>query len=194
MRSKTIVASLLFVVPILTQTTPDGFLLVANKTLDVYYGGQYISPGTLVKKSVTQKMPVIGLTNTTLPGKYLLAMIDIDVTQNGRPTTVLHALLQDYTPSGAVQNGTAVLATTATGPSSYFGPAPPAGAPPTHRYVFLLHEQPANFAVPPAHRQAVSSRFGIDWSGFIADAGLKAPLAGNYLQVKSGDNSKRRAM
>lgn len=51
MRSKTIVASLLFVVPILTQTTPDGFLLVANKTLDVYYGGQYISPGTLVKKS-----------------------------------------------------------------------------------------------------------------------------------------------
>jgi hypothetical protein len=145
----------------------------------------------------------------TLAGKYLLAMIgkqihsspssksltkdspDIDGSQNGRTTTVLHALLQDYTPSSTKQNGTSVLTTTSTNPSSYFGPAPPAGAPPTHRYVFLLHEQPANFAVPAAHKQAVSSRFGIDWPKFIVDAGLKAPIAGNYLQVKSGDNTKR---
>ena len=108
-------------------------------------------------------------------------------------TTVLHALLQDYTPSSpaTIQNGTTVLKTTATTPSSYFGPAPPAGAPPTHRYVFLLHEQPANFAVPAAHKQAVSSRFAIDWPKFMVDAGLKEPVAGNYLQVKSGDNTKR---
>jgi hypothetical protein len=147
----------------------------------------------------------------TLSGKYLLAMIgkqihsspnsklltrdspDIDGSQNGRTTTVLHALLQDYTPSSTKQNGTSVLTTTSTNPSSYFGPAPPAGAPPTHRYVFLLHEQPTNFAVPAAHKQAVSSRFGIDWPKFIVDAGLKAPIAGNYLQVKSGDNTKRWA-
>jgi hypothetical protein len=116
---------------------------------------------------------------------------DIDGSQGGRTTTVLHALLQDYTLSTTKQNGTSVLTTTSTNPSSYFGPAPPAGAPPTHRYVFLLHEQPANFAVPAAHKQAVSSRFGIDWPKFIADAGLKAPIAGNYLQVKSGDNTKR---
>jgi hypothetical protein len=88
-----------------------------------------------------------------------------------------------------VQNGTTVLKTTSTTPSSYFGPAPPAGQPATHRYVF---EQPSNFAVPAAHKQAVSSRFGIDWVKFVADAGLKAPVAGNYLQVKSGDNTKRR--
>jgi len=55
----------------------------------------------------------------------------------------------------------------------------------------LLHEQPVNFAVPAAHKQAVSSRFAIDWPKFIVDAGLEAPLAGNYLQVKSGDNTKR---
>tara|TARA_R110002003_G_scaffold129_8_gene12132 strand:+ start:1504 stop:2208 length:705 start_codon:yes stop_codon:yes gene_type:complete len=121
---------------------------------------------------------------------------DIDGSQNGRTTTVLHALLQDYTlPSPAtIQNGTTVLKTTATTPSSYFGPAPPAGQPPTHRYVFLLHEQPANFAVPAAHKQAVSSRFAIDWPKFIVDAGLKAPVAGNYLQVKSGDNTKREVV
>lgn len=117
---------------------------------------------------------------------------DIDVLQNGRRTTVLHALLQDYTPSGQVQNGTNVLTTRATTPSSYFGPAPPAENPPhPHNYVFVLHAQPANFAVPAAHRQAVQSRFGIDWPKFITDAGLSAPLYANYIQVQSGDNSKR---
>ncbi|RYN24706.1 hypothetical protein AA0119_g4495 [Alternaria tenuissima] len=185
----TAVVSLLLATSAFAQTTPLGFTPATNKTLDVYYGTQYISPGIIVRKSITQRAPVIGLSNTTLSGKYLLAMID--GSQNGRTTTVLHALLQDYTASGNKQNGTSVLTTTATTPSSYFGPAPPAGAPPTHRYVFLLHEQPANFAVPAAHKQAVSSRFGIDWPKFIADAGLKAPIAGNYLQVKSGDNTKR---
>ncbi|RYN40989.1 hypothetical protein AA0113_g3664 [Alternaria arborescens] len=185
----TAVVSLLLATSAFAQTTPSGFTPATNKTLDVYYGTQYISPGIIVRKSITQRAPVIGLSNTTLSGKYLLAMID--GSQNGRTTTVLHALLQDYTASGNKQNGTSVLTTTATTPSSYFGPAPPAGAPPTHRYVFLLHEQPANFAVPAAHKQAVSSRFGIDWPKFIADAGLKAPIAGNYLQVKSGDNTKR---
>lgn len=120
-----------------------------------------------------------------------LTLTDIDGSSGGKTTTVLHALLQDYTPSGTTQNGTSVLTTKATGPSSYFGPAPPAGQPPTHRYVFLLHAQPANFAVPAAHKQAVSSRFAIDWPKFIVDAGLSAPLYGNYLQVKSGDNTKR---
>ncbi|KAF7674148.1 hypothetical protein GT037_007914 [Alternaria burnsii] len=185
------VVSLLLAASAFAQTTPSGFTPATNETLDVYYGTQYISPGIVVRKSITQRAPVIGLSNTTLSGKYLLAMIDIDGSQNGRTTTVLHALLQDYTASGTKQNGTSVLTTTATTPSSYFGPAPPTGAPPTHRYVFLLHEQPANFAVPAAHKQVVSSRFGIDWPKFIADAGLKAPIAGNYLQVKSGDNTKR---
>ncbi|CAO2649085.1 Nn.00g100340.m01.CDS01 [Neocucurbitaria sp. VM-36] len=184
-------SSLLLVVPAFAQSTPSDFNPVANSTLDVYYGTQYISPGLVVKKSVTQKAPVIGVTGATLTGKYLLAMIDIDGSSNGKTTTVLHALLQDYAPSGTTQNGTAILTTKATGPSSYFGPAPPAGQPPTHRYVFLLHAQPANFAVPAAHQQAVSSRFAIDWPKFIKDAGLSAPLYGNYLQVKSGDNTKR---
>lgn len=102
---------------------------------------------------------------------------------------MLHALLTDFTPSSTLLNNTSVLKTSATGPSSYFGPAPQAGAPATHRYVFVLHEQPAGFVVPAAHKQAVSSRFGIDWVAFGRDAGLKGPVAGNWLQVRSGDNS-----
>ncbi|KAF2033739.1 PEBP-like protein [Setomelanomma holmii] len=191
MKFTSAISSFLLAAPALSQTTATGFTPVTNVTLDVYYGTQYISPSLLVKVSITQKAPTIGLTNTTLTGKYLLAMIDIDGSQNGKTTTVLHALLQNYTRSipPVLQNGTSVLKTTATTPSSYFGPAPPAGQLPTHHYVFLLHEQPANFAVPAAHKQAVSSRFGIDWVAFVKYVGLKEPVAGNYLQVKSGDNS-----
>ncbi|KAF1830023.1 PEBP-like protein [Decorospora gaudefroyi] len=191
MKFTTVVSSLILAASAFAQSTPAGFTPATNETLDVYYGSQYISPGMIVRKSSTQSIPTIGLSNATLSGKYLLAMIDIDGYFNGRTTTVLHALLQDYTPSGTMRNGTSVLTTRANTPSSYFGPAPPPGQTPTHRYVFLLHEQPANFAVPAAHRQAVSSRLDINWSKFVMDAGLTAPIAGNYLQVKSGDNSKR---
>ncbi|CAI6341786.1 unnamed protein product [Periconia digitata] len=121
-------------------------------------------------------------------------MIDIDApSNNGGPRgTVLHALLTDFTASGSTQNGTALLTTKATGPASYFGPAPPAETPQhPHNYVFVLHEQPANFAVPAAHKQVVQSRFGIDWSKFVKDAGLKEAVGGNYLRVQSGDNTKR---
>jgi hypothetical protein len=74
MKCSIILSSLLLAVPSLAQT-PSGFAPGTNATLDVYYGTQYISPGLVVKKSITQKAPVIGLTNITLTGKYLLAMI-----------------------------------------------------------------------------------------------------------------------
>ncbi|KAF2683255.1 PEBP-like protein [Lentithecium fluviatile CBS 122367] len=188
----TVVSSLLLAGSTLAQSTPAGFSPAVNQTLDVYYGTTYITPGLMVKKSTTAKQPTIGLTNVTLSGKYLLAMIDIDRPNGASRGTVLHALLQDFTPSGQTQNGTSILTTKATGPSSYFGPAPPAETPKhPHNYVFVLHEQPANFAVPAAHKNAVQTRMSIDWPKFIADAGLKAPIAANYLQVQSGDNTKR---
>jgi hypothetical protein len=92
MKVTTILSSMLLAVPALAQT-PSGFTPGTNVTLDVYYGTQYISPGLIIKKSSrssppekfalwltkillgTQKAPVIGLTNTTLTGKYILAMI-----------------------------------------------------------------------------------------------------------------------
>ncbi|KAL1595809.1 hypothetical protein SLS60_009498 [Paraconiothyrium brasiliense] len=118
-------------------------------------------------------------------------MIDIDAPGTPRGT-VLHALLQDWTPNGQTQNGSSILTTKATGPASYFGPAPPAETPKhPHNYIFLLHQQPDNFAVPAAHKTAVSGRMGINWPKFITDAGLSEPIAANYLQVQSGDNTKR---
>jgi phosphatidylethanolamine-binding protein (PEBP) family uncharacterized protein len=117
---------------------------------------------------------------------------DIDLPNGATRGTVLHALLQDFTPSGQTQNGTSILTTKATGPTSYFGPAPPAETPKhPHNYIFLLHAQPANFAVPASQKGVIQSRLNIDWNKFMSEAGLSAPIAANYLQVQSGDNTKR---
>jgi hypothetical protein len=43
--------SLLLAASTTLAQTPPGFLPAVNKTLDVYYGTTYISPGLLVKKS-----------------------------------------------------------------------------------------------------------------------------------------------
>ncbi len=65
----------------------------------------------------------------------------------GARRTLLHAMIQDFKPSGS--GGT--LTSSATGPTSYMGPAPPPETPAhAHRYVELLYEQPASFAVPAA--------------------------------------------
>jgi len=111
---------------------------------------------------------------------------------NAKRGTVLHGLLTDWAASGQTQNGSSILTTKATGPASYFGPAPPAETPKhPHNYVFLLHQQPDGFAVPATQKSVVQSRMGIDWVKFIADAKLSEPVAANYLQVQSGDNTKR---
>ncbi|KAJ4344543.1 uncharacterized protein N0V89_012286 [Didymosphaeria variabile] len=163
----TLLSGLLILGGALAQTTPPGFTPAVNKTLDVIYNTQVITPGLLVKKSSTCPEP-------------------------GTPRgTVLHALLQDWAPNGQTQNGSSILTTKATGPASYFGPAPPAETPKhPHNYIFLLHQQPDNFAVPAAHKTAVSGRMAINWPKFITDAGLSEPIAANYLQVQSGDNTK----
>ncbi|KAF2263606.1 PEBP-like protein [Lojkania enalia] len=184
-------ASILALAGTTLAQTPAGFAPSVNKTLDVYYGSTYITPGLMVRKSSTASKPTIGVTGEALTGKYLLAMIGEQFGGATR-TTVLHALLQDYTPNGQTLNGTTVLSTTATGPSSYFGPAPPAENPQhPHNYIFLLHAQPDGFAVPASQRSVVQSRIGIDWVKFMADAKLSAPLYANYLRVQSGDNTKR---
>ena len=98
---------------------------------------------------------------------------------------MLHALLQDLKPSAAAAAGGAkTLTTTATGPASYMGPGPPPETPPhPHKYVELLYEQPANFAVPAAQKSAVQSRMGFNLATFSTAAGLGAPIGANYFQV-----------
>jgi hypothetical protein len=46
-----IASSLVLAGSALAQSTPAGFVPAVNKTLDVYYGTTYITPGLMVKKS-----------------------------------------------------------------------------------------------------------------------------------------------
>jgi len=93
-------------------------------------------------------------------------------------------MIQDFKPSGQTSNGVHTLTSSATGPASYMGPAPPAETPAhPHHYVEILYEQPANFAVPAAQKSAVSGRMGFSMPAFATAAGLKDPIAANYFTV-----------
>jgi phosphatidylethanolamine-binding protein len=81
-------------------------------------------------------------------------------------------------------DGLYILTSTATTPKAYVGPAPPPETPPyAHRYVELLFEQPANFAVPSSQTRAIQQGIGFDINAFITAASLSAPIAGNYFNV-----------
>lgn len=96
--------------------------------------------------------------------------------------TLLHAMIQDF-KVGSNGGGT-TLTSTATGPASYMGPAPPKENPAhPHHYVEVLFVQPAGFSVPAAQASVVKSRMGFKLADFAAAAQLGAPVAGNYFTV-----------
>jgi phosphatidylethanolamine-binding protein len=95
--------------------------------------------------------------------------------------TLLHGLISDYKQTGGAGGA---LTTTATGPVSYMGPAPPAENPAhPHKYVEILYEQPAGFAIPASQRSATQARMGFNMATFATAANLSAPIAANYFQV-----------
>jgi len=102
----------------------------------------------------------------------------------GTRTTLLHAMITGFKPSGTTKNTTHVLSSTDTGPASYMGPGPPAETPPhPHKYVQLLFPQPASFAVPASMKSTISSRVGFDINKFVTAASLDAPLRANWFTV-----------
>ncbi|OAA65694.1 Phosphatidylethanolamine-binding protein PEBP [Niveomyces insectorum RCEF 264] len=128
----------------------------------------------------TAKQPTIALSTANASSTYLFIMMDLDVPAGGARSTLLHAMLQDFKASGSG----GVLTSTATGPASYMGPAPPKETPAhPHHYVQVLFEQPAGFAVPATMQSAVRSRLGFNLANFVTAASLGAPVAGNYFTV-----------
>lgn len=136
---------------------------------------------TATKQQPTLRAPQ-GLPATA---KYLIAMIDIDVNQNGTGTTVLHWLQPDMTLNAQTQllSVNAANTTAANTAAAYLSPGPPPGPP--HRYVQVLFEQPPNFAVPACFRAATqqNGRLGFDINQFVTVSGLQAPVAGNFVRV-----------
>lgn len=64
---------------------------------------------------------------------------------------------------------------------AYVAPAPPAETPKyAHKYVQVLFQQPAGFAVPSSQTAAVKKGIGFNITSFVADAKLAPPVRGNY--------------
>ncbi|ORY57521.1 phosphatidylethanolamine-binding protein [Pseudomassariella vexata] len=173
------------------------------------------TPGTALTKSDTAQPPTLGLAtqpNGTYlwlmilmrtfsapyamespppmsdqhPNQAPLSSTNFANPQAGQPSTYLHTVIRDFKATGqTTSSGIYTLSSTATGPVSWFGPAPGAENPPhPHRYTNLLWEQPANWVIPQAaNTQLQNQKLGFNVEDFIQAAGLSVPIAANYFNV-----------
>jgi phosphatidylethanolamine-binding protein len=117
-------------------------------------------------------------------GKAVLILIDPDVPRSGTRIPDLYWLAPDIT--GSV-DGTNTTQLTLADPNvangvPYLQPSPSAGDY-AHRYVFLLFDQPRAFSIPASLGNLSANRLGFNLTAFIAQAGLTAPFAANYILV-----------
>lgn len=100
--------------------------------------------------------------------------------RNGTRVQLLHWLATNLTHSA----NSSVLTVPAGAPVPYLQPSPPVGDSP-HSYTFLLFEEPANFSIPASYGDLAANRVNFNVSKFVADTGLGAPLAGNWITVQN---------
>ncbi|KAK4039991.1 phosphatidylethanolamine-binding protein 4 [Parachaetomium inaequale] len=191
--SITTISSALLLAGVVSAQTPAGFIPEVKDKLEIVFGAKTVeTPGASLAKADTAKQPTLGTSDAPLTGpSYLWMMIDLDVPSNfqnpssGPRRTNLHALITGFKPtaeptaSGGVYTLTPPAGT--AGPVAYVGPAPPAENPPhAHRYVSLLYETAADFAVTKAQ---VGQTFGFDLAAFVGKAGLGVPVRAGYFNV-----------
>ncbi|KAL2152164.1 hypothetical protein VTH82DRAFT_5348 [Thermothelomyces myriococcoides] len=194
-------SSALLLAGIVSAQTPAGFEPEVQDRLEIVFGSTVVeTPGAELGRSETEQQPTIGVSDEPLEGaSYLWIMVDIDVPSDfqnpsGSPrTTYLHALITGFTPDSAPLDGVttpdgapiyalAPPAQGSAGPVQYTGPAPPPETPPhPHRYVSLLYETEADFAVTP---DQVGQTLGFDVAAFAESVGLQSPpVRAGYFNV-----------
>jgi len=177
------------------QTAP-GFPIVVTNHLPVTYVDTNTTvspPGVLLPRSQVLTAPAVSPpAGAAEDSTYVLFMIDQDVVRNNTRVNLLHWFQYNLiagSNGSLVANADAEDASTAMG-ASYVPPTPPGGSG-SHRYTFIIFPQPADFAVPDSFAAinppaATTDRIGFNLTTFVAQAGLAAPLAANYLQVLNG--------
>ncbi|RPA83992.1 PEBP-like protein [Ascobolus immersus RN42] len=126
--------------------------------------------GVFLPITEVQAEPTLSL-DPPLSGTFLLFMIDPDV----QPAwaNILHAFKTDITgdaTTGVLSGGNPR--------TPWFGPGAPKGDPP-HHYTWVVYRQPANFRVPNGFN--AGNRIAFKLADFVRNAGLGAPVAGQYL-------------
>ncbi|KAL4458053.1 hypothetical protein ABPG75_012918 [Micractinium tetrahymenae] len=99
---------------------------------------------------------------------YTLMTLDPDAPDPATPTlrSILHWLVTNIPSGGQASQGTEV--------APWRGPNPPSG---THRYVFLLYEQPGR---GPLHVDAPTQRTNFSARSFAAEYDLGEPCAATW--------------
>ena len=187
--------------PLVRTQTPPNFTPSCSVNLEVIYPNDIIiqpggsiqsssieipseNPGILVGNIKTGALflePRIASKNLDLYKRYMVFMIDPDVIEDGKATTILHWYHADLLTSpigGELFNLTDSEAV-------YVGPTPPPG--PGHRYVFLLFLQPPGYEFPECFSAVLPltlpARLGFDIKQFMRVVGLSEPVAANYFSV-----------
>lgn len=127
----------------------------------------------------TISLPGSAMTPTSLG---LIAMVDLDVPQNGKRVPLLHWLAANI----PLTSSPLFIAPNVSG-TPYLGPSPPPGDFP-HRYVFAVFAQPPNFKLP-AGLDPIANRVGFDIAATAQELALGDPVAGTFLTVQNGDGS-----
>ncbi|KAL2166657.1 hypothetical protein VTG60DRAFT_2353 [Thermothelomyces hinnuleus] len=163
-------SSALLLAGIVSAQTPVGFEPEVKDRLEIIFGSKVVeTPGADLERSANFQNPSAGPRRTNL-----------------------HALITGFTPTSSPINATTpdgepIYALGppdqgSAGPVPYVGPAPPPETPPhPHRYVSLLYETAADFAVT---REQVGQALGFDLAAFVEKVGLEAPpVRGGYFNV-----------
>ncbi|KAI0138092.1 phosphatidylethanolamine-binding protein [Hypoxylon sp. NC0597] len=190
------------VVPILGQTFP-GFkpetsnpLAVAWGETPLNYSGQPVSLDFL---NSNKSLPTLGLPTTAqCNGTYILLMVDPDALQGDIETQAgLHTIQGNLTCDSqhvtTVGNTTFLPLETDSEPLAPFIPPTPQPKNPvvTHRYTFLLFNQPVDYTLPdhltyalPLDLSNVTNRLNFNIPDFAESVG-NSIVAGTYFNVDS---------
>lgn len=106
--------------------------------------------------------------------KYTLIMVDPDAPGPALPilSDFLHWIVSDAQASCVADQKRNAVA-------PYMLLTPLSIAP--HRYTQLLYRQPPNYTPPPSLNYVLGVRNNFDLAGYVKEAGLIGPVAGNYM-------------
>ncbi|KAF9045299.1 PEBP-like protein [Panaeolus papilionaceus] len=138
-----------------------------------------IHAGEQVPRADTAGPPIFNVVGLSprQRGPFVVATVDPDAPTPQMPTVaqIRHFLGVNFFLEGTrLVNRTAAI-------SDFKQPTPPAGSP-AHRYVFLLFDQPPNFA-QQTEVTSTTSILSFNISAFASEVGLGNPLAGTFMLV-----------
>lgn len=167
--------------------------LINNKSsiLDLTVGPhKKITPGQEIPKADAQAAPELAYSSTASADSYIVICLDVDAPFPSFSvlSPILHWIQPGLKPGPTADGGAALTASDTPFVANYIGPAPPPISS-SHRYIFLLYEQPADFDVKkhaPAGGAKLANmpRMRYDLGAFEKEAKLGPVIAANYFRTK----------